>query len=278
MQSAHVNEMAVSSTSEDRPDVLVEVARDFPKEVAQFLEATVSLGAFLSVVPIVCATAVDRDWINCGCCNRPLPLWILVHCALNLLQLPLRACFLYDLHQARQKDTDTWEEVLRLTTSLAWKINKVVSFVAYLWLVLGLVWVMHAGACPLTTMCIFLLVVAVGKFLMSWYLFQYLIPQQEEVPQELDEGQKQGASSELIDSLPLIVHSATETDGQDSCVVCLSEFDVGQPLRQLPCGHKFHRECIDKWLARRQVCPSCLQDIECSPQCGRSSLHQRKVA
>jgi hypothetical protein len=40
------------------------------------------------------------------------------------------------------------------------------------------------------------------------------------------------------------------------CGVCLLEFDVGDELRSLPCGHSFHRECIDHWLLNSStVCP-----------------------
>ena len=52
----------------------------------------------------------------------------------------------------------------------------------------------------------------------------------------------------------------------DECAVCLCEFEAGQTLRLLPCGHAYHRECIDKWLLGcertsttevRCTCPLC---------------------
>ena len=47
---------------------------------------------------------------------------------------------------------------------------------------------------------------------------------------------------------------------ETSCAVCLSDFERDAVLRRLPCGHCFHRSCIDKWLKRNKVCPLCLQD------------------
>lgn len=46
------------------------------------------------------------------------------------------------------------------------------------------------------------------------------------------------------------------------CVVCLSEFEEGERLRQLPrCSHVFHIDCIDVWLQNNVKCPICRLDI-----------------
>jgi hypothetical protein len=51
-------------------------------------------------------------------------------------------------------------------------------------------------------------------------------------------------------------------DSIDACGVCLAEFDDGDELRVLPCGHYFHQSCIDHWLLRSaSVCPSCKQEL-----------------
>ena len=38
--------------------------------------------------------------------------------------------------------------------------------------------------------------------------------------------------------------------GAGCCVVCLAELGPGQEARRLPCGHEFHRACIDDWLTQ----------------------------
>ncbi|KAI8577333.1 hypothetical protein K450DRAFT_252665 [Umbelopsis ramanniana AG] len=49
------------------------------------------------------------------------------------------------------------------------------------------------------------------------------------------------------------------------CVICLDDFDKGEKVRRLPCGHEFHCECIDPWLTVKSAsCPLCKHDCSLS--------------
>ncbi|KAI9203899.1 uncharacterized protein BJ171DRAFT_599794 [Polychytrium aggregatum] len=49
---------------------------------------------------------------------------------------------------------------------------------------------------------------------------------------------------------------------QDSCVICMDDFECGNHVRRLPCHHMFHDQCISEWLTRHtRLCPICKQDI-----------------
>ncbi|KAJ6797260.1 putative E3 ubiquitin-protein ligase [Iris pallida] len=45
------------------------------------------------------------------------------------------------------------------------------------------------------------------------------------------------------------------------CCICLSTYEDGVELRQLPCNHHFHSPCIDKWLYLNATCPLCKYNI-----------------
>lgn len=48
---------------------------------------------------------------------------------------------------------------------------------------------------------------------------------------------------------------------EPSCIVCFDDFQVGEQVRVLPCGHRFHVRCIDPWLLLRAECPVCHKSI-----------------
>nr|CAB3265646.1 RING finger protein 215-like [Phallusia mammillata] len=47
----------------------------------------------------------------------------------------------------------------------------------------------------------------------------------------------------------------------ERCAVCLDNYYSLQRLRVLPCGHRFHINCVDPWLLTRRTCPLCKYDI-----------------
>ncbi|KAL8138697.1 hypothetical protein V2J09_004698 [Rumex salicifolius] len=98
--------------------------------------------------------------------------------------------------------------------------------------------------------------------------------------------QMRGATTESIDALPTykyklkkkkdgdstdgsetgVVAAGTEKErvisGEDAvCCICLAKYTENDELRELPCVHLFHKECVDKWLKINALCPLCKNEV-----------------
>ncbi|KAK9116713.1 hypothetical protein Sjap_015660 [Stephania japonica] len=70
--------------------------------------------------------------------------------------------------------------------------------------------------------------------------------------------QKQGippASKSSIESMPRI--AITGDDLVEECSICLDGWEIGGEAREMPCKHRFHSNCIEKWLGIHGSCPVC---------------------
>ncbi|OIT35390.1 PREDICTED: RING-H2 finger protein ATL73-like [Nicotiana attenuata] len=69
-----------------------------------------------------------------------------------------------------------------------------------------------------------------------------------------------GIKTKTLKTFPVITYT-TQLKHQmldSECVICLSEFGVGEKVKVLPkCNHGFHVKCIDKWLNSHSSCPTC---------------------
>ena len=45
------------------------------------------------------------------------------------------------------------------------------------------------------------------------------------------------------------------------CAICIDNFEAGDEVRHLTCGHSYHKKCIDPWLMEKGTCPQCKVDI-----------------
>mmetsp|Transcript_63051 Transcript_63051/g.159667 ORF Transcript_63051/g.159667 Transcript_63051/m.159667 type:complete len:110 (+) Transcript_63051:651-980(+) len=73
-------------------------------------------------------------------------------------------------------------------------------------------------------------------------------------------------SSQLERRTVLVTYGGGVGDGAGNtadhqCSVCLERFAQGEELRVLPCFHRFHRECVDRWLRGSQECPVCKHNV-----------------
>jgi len=63
------------------------------------------------------------------------------------------------------------------------------------------------------------------------------------------------ASKASIEALP---DAEVSVDDSEECVICLEEWELcGGVVKEMPCKHKFHASCIEKWLGIHGSCPVC---------------------
>lgn len=72
-----------------------------------------------------------------------------------------------------------------------------------------------------------------------------------------------GTAAQVLSSLPSKVYCKKEEGKEEeTCAICLSNFEEKDAYRVLPCKHRFHQECTDKWLMKRASCPVCRAEVD----------------
>ena len=69
------------------------------------------------------------------------------------------------------------------------------------------------------------------------------------------------ASKAAIDSLPTIEIDENHLDLESHCAVCKEAFEMGTSVREMPCKHIYHQDCILPWLTLHNSCPVCRHEL-----------------
>lgn len=75
------------------------------------------------------------------------------------------------------------------------------------------------------------------------------------------------AQKEAVDALPTVT-----IEENINCPVCLEDVKVGMQAKELPCNHKFHKDCIFPWLELHSSCPVCRFQLPADESKGSSGL------
>ncbi|XP_030631655.1 E3 ubiquitin-protein ligase RNF126 isoform X2 [Chanos chanos] len=69
------------------------------------------------------------------------------------------------------------------------------------------------------------------------------------------------ADREKIKSLPTVQITEEHVGAGLECPVCKEDYSEGESVRQLPCNHLFHNDCIVPWLEQHDTCPVCRKSL-----------------
>lgn len=257
------NQVAHGAISDDP---LLDVVRQHPQQAVGFIRVTMLFG-ILSAVLMGTITSVFlmMYWTVSLSCNRPLNWWLLIQTMLQLVQVPVRVVFYVRLNGATYADRCVQDVVRRITSSAAWKTSKTVSLATYAWFVLGIVWIINSAKCPACP-GIYWLSLAVAcssalRLVITLGFFYSMFPRGVR-PTDAESKKSRAAPREVIQDLPVTTYvDEHQSGGCSTCSICISDFEVGELIKPLPCGHKFHQGCIDKWLRRSGVCPLCMREV-----------------
>lgn len=70
------------------------------------------------------------------------------------------------------------------------------------------------------------------------------------------------ASKSAVDAMPVVKFKKENSQADDiHCAVCKEAFETDGEVREMPCKHIYHSDCILPWLARHRSCPICRHEL-----------------
>lgn len=70
------------------------------------------------------------------------------------------------------------------------------------------------------------------------------------------------AASSAIEALPMVKLTQAHLASDPNCPICKDEFQVDAEVRELPCKHFYHSDCILPWLRIHNTCPVCRYELQ----------------
>ena len=78
----------------------------------------------------------------------------------------------------------------------------------------------------------------------------------------IGEGPERGDASSSSSGSGSTTNPSPAEPRRVACPVCLADMPRGAEAKEMPCGHRFHGECIAEWLRTKDSCPVCRAVLE----------------
>ncbi|XP_051122522.1 E3 ubiquitin-protein ligase RING1 [Andrographis paniculata] len=70
------------------------------------------------------------------------------------------------------------------------------------------------------------------------------------------------AAKSAVEALPSVeVDEGLVKSEMAQCAVCMDDFEIGTVVKQMPCKHVYHHDCIIPWLELHNSCPVCRYEL-----------------
>ncbi|KAF3796614.1 E3 ubiquitin-protein ligase RING1-like [Nymphaea thermarum] len=102
----------------------------------------------------------------------------------------------------------------------------------------------------------------------------FIGPGLHELIEELTHNDRPGpppAPQSAIGALPTVALTERHLVADSECPVCKEDFEAGGMVREMPCAHIFHSDCIVPWLELHNSCPVCRYVLPSGTAGGSSS-------
>eukprot|EP00005_Dracoamoeba_jomungandri_P003668 CAMPEP_0174253686 /NCGR_PEP_ID=MMETSP0439-20130205/3054_1 /TAXON_ID=0 /ORGANISM="Stereomyxa ramosa, Strain Chinc5" /LENGTH=176 /DNA_ID=CAMNT_0015334849 /DNA_START=307 /DNA_END=837 /DNA_ORIENTATION=+ len=76
------------------------------------------------------------------------------------------------------------------------------------------------------------------------------------------------ASDNAIKALEKKIITSKEVEKTEDCPICKDDFVLDEEVIEMGCSHRFHPDCLTRWLKMRNTCPVCRYEIESATENG----------
>ncbi|KAL4147711.1 hypothetical protein PRNP1_001396 [Phytophthora ramorum] len=220
---------------------------------------------------IAAAVAVMAlHWRNETLCYR-IQIWVLLHTVHLALTLLLEWTLYYLNGASSNRAIRLRENYMAPLSQLKYGLDLAGLF----WFLVGNMWVISDGArcddgSAMYQLALWMIVISYAKIFLPCILLLALLPVLcfclpcviRLLSRLQDPMRGKGATKELIDQLETRTYMVNMFPPEDACCcICLNDYEATQSLRVLPCGHHFHKDCVDEWLLVNSTCPTCRKSI-----------------
>lgn len=85
-----------------------------------------------------------------------------------------------------------------------------------------------------------------------------------ELAERIGEAKGSGLSKRDLKSLNTTKFDSKSVENSEhtDCRICITDYADGDKVTSLPCGHRYHKRCIETWLRKKAECPICRTNIK----------------